>query len=116
MAEPGSVTRQSTVIHTLQAGLPIDVEVSSQHDARYRTLTMTPDCLVMRGEVALEPGWVTELLVGERQLMANVIACESTANEHVILIKPFGLDGDAKIAWFELLDRARANQRDQEQL
>jgi hypothetical protein len=102
-----------SVMQTLQAGLPIDVEVSSQRDARYRTLAMTPDCLVMRGEVALEPGWVTELVLGDRTtLMANVIACESTANEHVILIQPFGLGGDAKIAWFELLDRARANQRD----
>ncbi|MEO8841028.1 MAG: hypothetical protein ABI591_26610 [Kofleriaceae bacterium] len=100
--------------------MPIDVAVSSQQrDARYRTLAMTSDCLVLRGAMALAPGWVTELVLSERVpatvLLANVISCEESANEHVILVRPFGLGGDAKIAWFEMLDRARANQRDQDQ-
>jgi hypothetical protein len=118
--EATSDSQQSiTVMHTLQVGLPIDVAVSSQRDARYRTLAMTSDCLVMRGPLALAPGWVTELVLTERvpatTLLANVISCEALANEHVILIQPFGLGGDAKIAWLEMLDRARANQRSQEQ-
>jgi hypothetical protein len=104
-----------SVMHTLQMGLPIDVAVSSQRDSRYRTLAMTSDCLVMRGTLALAPGWVTEIVLTERVpatvLLANVVSCEAMANEHVILIQPVGLGGDAKIAWLEMLDRARANQR-----
>jgi hypothetical protein len=104
-----------SVMHTLQVGLPIDVAVSSQRDKKYRTLAMTPDCLVMRGPLALAAGWVTELVLTERVpatiLLANVVSCEAMANEHVILIQPVGLGGDAKVAWLEMLDRARANQR-----
>jgi hypothetical protein len=102
-----------SVIETLQAGMPIDVAVSGQRDARYRTLAMTPNCLVLRGTKALATGWVTELVLTERVpatvLMATVISCESAAHEHLIEVQPFGLGGDAKIAWLEMLESARSN-------
>jgi HD-like signal output (HDOD) protein len=92
---------------------PVDFEVAlGNPDKALRACAMAPNSLSVRSPTPLRPNWLAKLTLRVEpehvDLMVNVKSCEATPDgRHLITVQPFGLDGQPKSVWLQLLTSTR---------
>ncbi|MFT3694108.1 MAG: HDOD domain-containing protein [Kofleriaceae bacterium] len=92
----------------LEGGFRVDFPVGSKKEMAFQACALSPDRIAFHSPTAMSPGWLTELVICETspalQLLANVVACTpQSKGDFVIVCQPFGLGGDQKKGWSELV-------------
>lgn len=89
---------------------PIDIGATCKGFAM-RTRAIDPKAVVLVGAEPLELNWLVPIVLdGDPRVdtLANVTACAPQRDgTYRIVARPFALGGDAKLAWFSLVQRAR---------
>lgn len=96
----------------LEGGFRVDFPVGNKKEMAYRACALSQDRIAFHSPSAMSPGWLTELVLCETspalQVLANVVACTpQTKGDFVVVCQPFGLGGDQKKGWTELVAMKR---------
>lgn len=90
---------------------PIDVAATCK-GSPMRACAIDPKCVVLVGVEPLEPNWLVPIVLDGHprvDTLANVTACTRQLDgTYRIVARPFALGGEAKLAWFSIVQRARA--------
>jgi HD-like signal output (HDOD) protein len=106
---PSAVARPAT---ELEGGWAVEFTITTKHDV-FQACALAPNAVAFRGSTALAPNWLAQLqLACEPSLgmLANIKSCEPLAGGgYVMTAQPFGLGGNDKQVWSDLVRRTRAS-------
>ena len=105
--------RAELVHRPVEGGWAVDFPCGDKREMGYRACTLSANRIAIHSKTAMSPGWLTELVVCETspalQLLANVIACTPRGvGDFLVVLQPFGLGGDVKKGWLDLIAKTRA--------
>ena len=114
--ELAAASSQASAVATddvLEGGWAVDFPCGDKREMGYRACTLSANRIAIHSKTAMSPGWLTELVVCETspalQLLANVIACTPRGvGDFLVVLQPFGLGGDVKKGWLDLIAKTRA--------
>jgi HD-like signal output (HDOD) protein len=84
-------------------------DVTTKKHQTCHAIAMGPNHLALRMAVALSPGWLTDIQIGPDavDVLVNVVTCTPRDGMFIVEVKPFGLGGAGKQAWFALIEQTR---------
>jgi HD-like signal output (HDOD) protein len=94
----------------IDPGWPATFAVTTKRGT-YAAHAVWRDRFAFRGAVAMQPEWLTQLVIDDGvdrvDVLANVKSCQASGGGFEIVAAPYGLAGEVAKQWRNVLDRAR---------
>lgn len=110
-----TVIERTTMV--LDGSWSVDFAVTGRNGASYRACALSGNAIGFTSPAALQTGWLCDLHLEappeQVTMLANVMSCEAVGTgSFLVIAQPFGLGGDNKTAWLQLVTRTRRSSPD----